>query len=148
MSAFPDLGAGGAGMVEQQRVEVEAGKPDGLRGGRGGAEIDQEVTPAGGVDAHGVEAVRAERVDLAGEAEIGQEAGGGGVDVLRAGLVAREAGLVEEEDAVTACGQQRRAEAARGTAADHDDVGVIPGPSHLSGPPCIARPPCGTGGAW
>ncbi len=73
-------------------------------------------------DAHAVERLRAGRVHRLQHAQAIEHARGLGREVLPADLRARERGLVEQGDRPPALGQQDRGRAARGTAADDDDI--------------------------
>ena len=124
MGAFAYLHARLAGTIEEQGVEPVAGEPDRRTPRLGGPEIGEESTPTWCVDEHGLHAVRAQSLEVICEPELAEQPSPGRIDVLRAGFVTREACLVEEEDAVTAFGQEPRRDTSGRAASDDDDVRI------------------------
>ena len=124
MGAFAHLHARVTGAIEEQRVEPVAGEPDRRTPRFGGPEIGEETMPTRRMDEHGLHAVRAQSLEVARESQLGEQPRPCRVDVLRAGLVTREARLVEEQDAVTALGEEPRRDTSGGAAPDDDDVRI------------------------
>ncbi len=124
MGAFAHLHARLAGTIEEQGVESVAGEPDRRTPRLGDPEIGEKTAPARRVDEHGLHAVRAQSLEVACEPQLGEQPRPGRVDVLRAGFVTREACFVEEQDAVTALGEEPRRDTSGGAAPDDDDVRI------------------------
>ena len=146
MGAFAHLHACLAGTIEEQGVEPGAGEPNRRSARRGNAEIREETMPAWRVDEHGLHAVRPQSLEVVCESQLGEQSRSCRVDVLGAGLVAREARFVEEQDAVTALGEKPRRETSGRAAANHDDVRIAL--RHVRRCACGAPPPYGRGDVW
>ncbi len=145
MEPFVHLDTYLAGMIEEQGIETGTGEPKRCTPRRGNPEISEKTMTAWRVDEHGLHAVGAQSLEIIREPELAEQPSSGRIDVLRAGFVTREACLVEEEDAVTAFGQEPRRDTAGGAASDDDDVRI--GQRHVRRRGGDVPPPYGTGDA-
>ena len=124
MGALAHLHACLTGAIEEQRVEPVAREPDRRTPRLGDPEIGEKTAPARCMDEHGLHAMRAQSLEIACEPQLAEQPRPGRIDVLRAGFVTWEACLVEEQDAVTALGQEPRRDTSGGAAPDDDDVRI------------------------
>jgi hypothetical protein len=76
------------------------------------------------MDEHRLHTMPAQSLEIARESQLAEQPRPGWIDVLRAGFVTREACLVEEENMVTAFGQEPRRDTSGGAASDDDDVRI------------------------
>jgi hypothetical protein len=82
------------------------------------------LTPARCMDEHRLHAMRAQSLEITRESQLAQQPCPGRIDVFRAGFVTWEACLFEEENMVTAFGQEPRRDTSGGAASDDDDVRI------------------------
>jgi hypothetical protein len=124
MGALAHLHACPTGAIEEQRVEPVAREPERRTPRIGGSEIGEESTPARCMDEHRLHTMRAQNLEISRESQFTEQPRPGRIDVLRAGFVTWEACLVEEENMVTAFGQEPRRDTSGGAASDDDDVRI------------------------
>ena len=130
LNEIPDVGTFADGdpgcprAVEQELIEAAAGEAKRARSRLGFRKIGREPIAVRRVDNHSVDRVRSRPHRLVEHADLGQNLAATGIDVVGTGLVARKAGLVEQEDAMPGLSQLRSHRAPGWSTADHDRLGV------------------------
>ena len=146
MDPFVHLDTCLAGMIEEQGIETGTGEPKRSTPRLSDPKISEKTMSAWRVDEHCLHAVRAQSLEVAGKSQLGEQSRSCRVDVLGARLVAWKARFIEEQDAVTALGEEPGRDTSSGTTPDDDDVRIEL--RHIRSRVCDAPPPCGRGDAW